>query len=496
MPVIGNTKVFAFDVSPVTPSWDRRYEPEATAWAGLAVWVGERNLCAHVDEGATEIREALYVPLGPIADWFVRSHPAIAFEERAPAFPTSGDAHGSALRWAETAPRRGFTEGEWLQAREDWWQRHFLRAGTDGALLPEISFVREDEKLVVEWSRPRWDFGRRLLSEAGRAEVPWADGLHVIASFVRLVAGWLQAASNAPYPWAKLADPIVQATPHLGVALELFTGRTLDRLMELYRADDAAALAERLMLTGRGPDPAASPQAQVLRDLSPGIETPPLMDMVAELGSRVSRPDSSDTWKHSRRAALDAARAGATPEESGQFAAVELRRQLNLDGHPIKDIDKFLGDLGVEHSRSDLSTRDDRMIVGAELDGSAAVTTLDNPRTAHEWGRRFEAARGLGHILLDPVRHGALGAASGPYAQEVRRRRSGSFAAELLLPESAMERLSSGELDGAADDNRFQLLMDRYGIGAQAAAYQLWNRGWLSESDVRDDLIARFAATF
>jgi len=119
--------------------------------------------------------------------------------------------------------------------------------------------------------------------------------------------------------------------------------------------------------------------------------------------------------------------------------------------------------------------------------------TLETVRTSRPWGQRFEAARALGHVLLDPVRAGAIGAASGPFAQETRRRRSGAFAAELLLPESALAAANAGELDGAARGSSFADLLERYGVGARAAAYQLWNRGWLSSPDLRDDLIDRFA---
>ena len=108
--------------------------------------------------------------------------------------------------------------------------------------------------------------------------------------------------------------------------------------------------------------------------------------------------------------------------------------------------------------------------------------------------RRFEAARALGHALLDPIRAGAIGAASGPFGQETRHRRSGAFAAELLLPEAAIGRASGGTLDGAAEPGVFERLLQEYGIGARATAYQLGNWGGLSSADVPDELIDRFAA--
>lgn len=84
------------------------------------------------------------------------------------------------------------------------------------------------------------------------------------------------------------------------------------------------------------------------------------------------------------------------------------------------------------------------MLMGRRDGARGVAIVLESPRTSVTWGRRFEAARALGHALLDPLRQGVVGAASSAFAQEVRRRRSGAFAAELLLPEAALRRESGG----------------------------------------------------
>ena len=58
---------------------------------------------------------------------------------------------------------------------------------------------------------------------------------------------------------------------------------------------------------------------------------------------------------------------------------------------------------------------------------------------------------------------------------------------------SLLAAASGGKLDGAAEGRAFEDLLQVFGIGARAAAYQLWNRGLLSSPDLRDDLIDRFA---
>src|SRR5205823_2985985 len=149
MSLIGDKFALAFELVPVTPSWEARYAPERAAWAGTAIWAGNRNLCRHILPGSAELREYFFIPLASIADWLIRAFPAIEFEERAPVFATTRDLHASVQRWALTPPPLQFDEDSWMDAREEWWLRHFRRAGADGARVPDLAFLRDDEELVV-----------------------------------------------------------------------------------------------------------------------------------------------------------------------------------------------------------------------------------------------------------------------------------------------------------------------------------------------------------
>ncbi len=141
MIMIGNTSKFGFQLVPVTPSWERRYPPERAAWAGTAIWVAGKNLCSHVMPGSTQIEEFFYIPLAPIVDWLVGAFPAIEFEERAPRFLTTRDLHRSVDKWRDTRPYGNMEWDDWWDEREEWWSRHFLRAGADGARVPDLAFM-------------------------------------------------------------------------------------------------------------------------------------------------------------------------------------------------------------------------------------------------------------------------------------------------------------------------------------------------------------------
>lgn len=235
--LIGNRQRFGVELIPVSPSWERRYGAERAAWAGISIWVAGENLCRHVRPGSTEIQDYLFVPLGPIADWLNNVFPALTFEERAALFPTTSRLHEDVDRWGRARPPSGIDEDAWLDAREGWWSRHFLRAGADGAQIPNLALVRDDEKLAIRWAPPRFasDDAPLMLSQGGAFALPWHEGQAVLEDFVSRVAEWLrEAEATDPFPWAQAVHPLRTATGTLPEALELFTGRRLPDLEALF----------------------------------------------------------------------------------------------------------------------------------------------------------------------------------------------------------------------------------------------------------------------
>lgn len=489
-PLIGNRQRFAFELHPVRPSWDRHYLPEQTAWAGLAIWINGLNLCMHVDRGGLEVREYLYVPLGPLADWFARVMPALTFEERPAHFPRSGSAYATAARWADARHPATISTDDWLDEREAWWSRHFLQAGAEGARVPNLAFIRDDEKLVLEWRRPYWTGQGSLLAmhPVGAFAVDWDEGSAVLSEFVAGVGEWLREEVGPVYDWVESGP----APGTLAERTQFLTGREPQQVADILALDGGLG---QLGLSETD-DPASIPELQALRDLSPSLSGG-FTSVLRDLSERSTSVDHTldEALRSARVLAWDAARGGESLEGQGQEAAAHLRVALGLNGDPIGDLGSLLSRIGVEVTNFAEASERDRMVVLKRSDAHAVAGTLDTSRTQTEWGRRFEAARAAGHALLDPLREGALGAAAGPFAQRTRRRRSGAFAAELLLPETALREASRERLDGAADDQAFGSLLESNGVGARTAAFQLWNRGWLSGSDVRDELIDRFATT-
>ena len=490
--LIGNRNELAIELHPLVPGWERRYLPERSAWARFSIWVGGRNLCRNLLEGSESVREGVNVPLAPLVDWIVRSWTFLAFEEHPGCFPLRASLRDTLREWGDAFQPAGFSEDEWFDARERWWTRHFLSAGADGAYLPNVSFNHGDDRLLIEWMPAEFSSPQapRYISEHGQETVQWSVGEAVLAEFVSMVARWLREEGlDQVFTWVALEDPLRDGEVNFGEKLSAYTGIDTDVLRAWTHANADTDLREKLGIRPQSEDPGGSVITQVLRDLPPEIPEA-VRHQVWRLDGETHK--ATEFANELRMTARDAARTGSNPERAGQLAAQGIRDCLELDGQPIEDVDEQMRALGVKVVHSGVECSQERMLVGSRQGVGAAAIINRTPRTETRWGWRFESARALGHLLTDPYRQDALGAASTAFAQPWARRRSGAFAAELLLPSEALFE-DAGTLDSAAQSEKFLRILEWYGVGARTAAFQLWNHGMLSSRSVRDELIDRFS---
>ena len=491
--LIGNRNSLAIGIEPLAPSWERRFPPEYTAWAQFSLWINGENICRNVLDGSNSVRDGVNVPLAPIADWLVRCWTFLEFEERPSGFPLRASLRNTIARWGDAPAPADCGADDWLDARERWWSRHFLSAGADGAQLPNLALVRGDDQLFIEWAPANFAGppAPRFLSADGRHIMSWAEGEDVLAGFVSYVARWLRDSDVGDvYPWARQEDPLHEVTPTFSEKVQAYTGVAADTLRARTNSCDDAELRESLGLPVDGDDPGGSVVTQVLRDLPPRTS-----DAVWNQVWRVEDETRTVTGfvEDLRSLVLDAARAASDNETSGYLAAQGLRDHLRLDGQPIGVVEEQLEEFGVRLIDSDVECTRERILAGSRRGYGAAAVINRTPRTSTPWGRRFEAIRALGHLLMDPYRQDALGAATTAFARPWARRRAGTFAAEFLLPSEAL-REDAHSLDSYAEPERFECVLEKYGVGARTAANHLWNRGFLSSAHVRDDLIDQFSS--
>ncbi len=339
--LIGNLNRFAVDIEPLEPSWERRYLPEFTAWARFSLWINGENICRNLLDGSNSARDGINVPLAPIADWFVRSWTFLEFEERPKCFPLDTSLDETIVRWGEAPAPAGINEDDWLEAREHWWSRHFLSAGADGAYLPNLSLIRGDERLFMEWAPVAFDRPEvpRFLSKSGHHVVAWAEGKNVLSQFVSYVAQCLRDSELGDiYTWVCQDDPLNEAMPTFSETLQAYTGMALENLRKRTNACSDAELRKKLGLID-DTDPGSSVITQVLRDLPPGFSDT-LWDQVLHLENETR--SVTGFAEELRSLVHEAIRPASGPEASGYLAAQGLREHLGINGQPIGVIEEQL----------------------------------------------------------------------------------------------------------------------------------------------------------
>jgi hypothetical protein len=488
----GDIHKFALDVEPVLPSWDRRTPSDRGPWARLTIWAAQENLCRNWMTSTAAVTEGVYVPLAPVADWFVRNAPAIAYQESAPEFPTDVDLPRALEQWKSAAPAKNFDEDSWDDRRFDWSERHFLLAGSDGSWLPNLAFVRVDDSLWISTAAAQFatPAAPSFVYKLGLTHrVPWLEARSVISSFVDEIGSSLRNAGLVEhFPWCTQCHPFERAL-EIGIQDYLRLTRGISEPEQLFGVGSIDELLAMLSL-----EPSASPEEsaslQALRDLE-GDAGVVKSVVDCDLETRSAR---SGRFLRSRSLAIEAA-PGFSPEEQGQTAARLLRNLCGLDERPLVRHQDLLDQIEIEEMSLDLSTSRDHSVASGHADGFGKVILFNSPQTKKPWARRMELFRGVGHLLLDAgLDRRAVGAGSSTRSVGPRRRRSGAFAAELLLPHDAIRLRSGGVLDEAAKPEIFVPLMSDYQVGAQTAAWQCFNAGLLSSREVVQELIASYGS--
>jgi hypothetical protein len=462
--IFGDQDEFALQVDRFEPPWEALDPEEDSVWAAVTIWVAGSNLTEHRRRGTDRVRDNLHIPLVPLARWCVDARSPLHYEERAQVGDFNSP-HEELDRWSMGPPAEDLDEAAWLDRRDNWWARHFTGYATRDLIAPSIGFVRNDDRALISWRIPDLPRPDRTFARPRGAEVvSWRVVSNALDEYVAAVKGW-----------APSAHSIETARTDDGRALEYYTGLAASELEAFGFLAEAAD------------DPAVDPLAQIVRDLTHRTSTGPAQRSIVSFVRAADQPGGHDWWDMRQKLIPTP---GTQFEQEGYDAAQTVRSLLGFDAQPITDVENLARGLDLQIATESPAADADRMVVAGGADGRATTMVLANARTLTAWGRRFEIARALGHLLLDPLRGEAIGAASGPQAMASRRRRSGAFAAEFLLPTAALAEASYGVLDGITEGARFAQLLERFGVGANTAAFHLWNQGFLSSSEIRDDLIA------
>ena len=397
-----------FDFEWIDPQGARGPELRAT-WARLVIWAGSKCVSRVLDQDVKSVRDAVYLPLYPLAEWLAT--------------------HWWTLQTEVPSPER--------LADPKYEERHSLRAARDGFALPAVSIAGEGGHIRVSWYREALPNYRLEFIEEGVAHIPVQAFQRSVAAFISAVIGRLQAEGISgtllQEEWAALQalsseeKEFCEVAAALGLDPFSLNAPTEARIVEATEAVHMKMRRDFLF--------AASEDnlAQEASDVSSAYEAARCNDAVLtsllsfrnELAANEQQP-ATQPWIH------------------GYLVAQLLRKVIGVVNEPLQSFDDIAKALRV--SNSDLQAAliempnatgvyDALVATNRHKSPSFALSTRHN-KAAH----RFHFCRGLYEFL-----HGED---VGPWlvtkSLSDTQKQSRAFAAEFLAPASALRKRVSG----------------------------------------------------
>jgi IrrE N-terminal-like domain len=501
----GDTERFAVRVSLRPDPHDGiATEPAlAASWGAIELWAGNRNLCAHIDQGETI--QAVHWYLLPILEWTADVWDALFHEERLPLENAADDA-ALALARTRFAPPTASEADElrWEQRWFDWWSRHGLRAARDGGITPNLFIRRWRDSVELSWDSQRVPGGSERLSfmaPAGTLRLAPEEVAEPLFVATRACAEALASRSPGVAEFqALLARVDALSMPErrrLRVALLAGLAESVDRAQErwdhvvaaLQRGSTNARAAvlelEQSEVVVRGSCHAALLFGAVAPTIS-GRDVETLANLLLAQYQAAGEPEALaslvddvpvESW--------------ARPWEQGYSLAEDLHDRLGDDFAPYLgrrtgwvDVEALVAALNVDLTSVPL---EDPQIRGVSIAGPQHRPTIaTNPEsvfgTASEV-HRFTVAHELCHLLHDRIRGRKLAVASGPWAPRDVERRANAFAAYFLMPSHLVTRAVTESKHEISSIEGVEQVAQRLRVSRSALIEHLYNLNMVTIGD-------------
>jgi hypothetical protein len=386
-----------FDFDWLDPLGSRGPELRAT-WARLQINVGGEATTRVVDHATKSVRDSIYLPLYPLAEWFATNWWFLFGE-----FETPG-----------------------RYARPEYERRHDLRFAQEGFALPSILIRPGGPHVRVDWrgsSRPHQhvDFIATGAASLRREVVQDA-----VAGFIQSVIGRLTdegvLGTTLQEEWIAISEAdadereFAASAAALGIdpyAVPDGTAITIIEVAELLPQDllqDFFSVAEPHTL---------SADARALKNA--------VLRAHERSGVLASLPQIRQQFRPRFRS-------GEFPWEQGYRIARELRSELGLNGHAIRGLSGLAEAIHTSEQNLENAIAHDPVplrgvdAVIATADGAGPGFVVD---ARGQQATRFAVCRGMFEYLVAP---------NVSRTHSDRQKRNRAFAAEFLLPASALKR--------------------------------------------------------
>jgi hypothetical protein len=390
--------------------------------AELTINLANRSLTSLIDNRANTRRDAVRVPLAPLAEWIVSNWWFIWHEP---------DSHSPAFR------RGGFS------------QRHDLRWAADGFAFPSISMISTESRAVVSAVAYRAEHSRieyltQFSGEIAKEQLE-SELRRLVDSTIERIVSADEGASFLVEEWNSISDlspeeiEFCRAAALLGhhaFELEDSQGQILQ---EQWNSIDSALRDDLFSASEIDAVEAAA-------------------TWVTDAADRAENAGSQSAWNRLRTDLRF--EGGDRPWRRGFQLARQVRQQLhNPDG-----IFEFDGELSVPVGEVEIPS--------ARID---AVVASNSPsclmRKKPEKGKRFAMARAVGDFLAK--------SSAGPRLltslSTDRQAQSRSFAAELLAPAASIRRQLGDSADGLIDVEESERIADYFRVSPMVIEHQIRN---------------------
>ena len=428
--------------------------PELSAtWASLHVTAGDSVVTRVLDTRAKTVRDFVYVPIYPLAEWLATHWWFLTHEFGSPAKEGCRDFHrrhslganreGYAFPNLEVISSGSWTHLTWKRDRGPWTKVEFLEQGEmwidsdefrehcadliDRVIRRLVSLGVDDTLLQEEWDAIQsadQDETQFCQTAAGLGWDPYAlddhgrDRVVLFADKLGELLGEAVPAVNAEDPsedWVVIRDAVFKTRK--------FRSLPLDRIRSFRHEAYRATIAE--------------PQYQYLGPTVLGIF------------------HRSHPWN------------------VGYEWAHRLRQHLHLDGQPLPNMQRLAEALGEDAASIKKVTRPPVAASGwpALVDGIITRTADGSPafalRALRSDSQRFHFCRALGEVLLSPGSDTLL---TRTYSE--RQQRNRAFAAEFLAPAFGLrDRISRPVVDTDDIDG----LAAEFGVSPYTIEHQIKN---------------------
>ena len=432
--------------------------PELSAtWASLRILAGESVVTRVLDTRAKTVREFVYVPLYPLAEWLVTNWWFLTRELGSPA--------------KERDP--------------DFRRRHALGANREGYAFPKLGVVPSGTQTRVVWKRGHSPWTN--IEFLGEGQI-WMDSVEfretcadLIYTVIQRLASlgvdetflqeeWnaIQGTDEEESRFCETAaglgwDPYaLDDTKHFWIArVEEQLGDLLDEALPALDANRPATcfnIANAIERAKRNDLPLKRFRFlcdETRRDAETELDDPHLERL------RLLRDDFQAEAAKERN-----------PWNAGYALAQRLRQSLDLDGGPLPTLKDLSEAIGEDPKSLRKVTRPAGCFAGTPMiDGVVTRNADENPAFAFRHrgddARRFHFCRALAEVLISPGSDALL-----TRAFSERQQRNRAFAAEFLAPSSGLRtRVSGPVVDGEDIDE----LAVEFGVSSQVIEHQIAN---------------------